>query len=146
MLILATILSAYELLWAMVKERHPVVATKYELVAEGGHRIGAPSAEHVAEHFIQAEFNADRQPDYAIVVVPRAAVGGYAVLALLEQGRDEMVVTVIDHADGRAEGVTLAAHSRKKAGAVLVVTPQNGKARRFAWDVASETFRELPPG
>jgi hypothetical protein len=143
-LVLAAILSAYELLWAMAVDRHPELPAQYKLVNESDHPVSRPTPEHVDEHYVREQLDGRSDADYALVVVPCEGEG-YAVLAVLTRGRSDEVVAVIDRADGRAEAVTLAAERARGARqATIVVTPLDGSVRRFEWNESGRRFSELP--
>jgi hypothetical protein len=137
--LLLTIMTAYELLWAMATEDHAELQAQYRLVPDID-PAGTTVATADNKHYVRGDFDGDREADYALVVA-RVGSEGYCVLALLTRGRGSKVVKVSCGGQGRPGAVTLALlkGSRPRRD-TLIVTPADAPSLRFEWRSASEGF------
>jgi hypothetical protein len=142
---LLTIMTAYEMLWAMAMEDHPQLKAQYRLVDGIALRATTESPAY-NKHYIRGDFDGDREADYALVV---ASVGsqGYCVLALLTRGKGSKVVEVSCGDQGRPGAVRLALPNTRTRPRrdTLVVTPEDTSPSRFEWRSASGSFHEVQP-
>jgi hypothetical protein len=141
-LLFLTLLTAYEMLWAMATEVHPELKAQYRLV-EDDPRVSPASAAY-NKHYTKGDFDGDREADYALVVTPVGSEG-YCVLALLTRGKGSTVAKVSCGVQARPGAVTLALPKTptRSSGDTLLVTPGEAPPLQFEWRSASGSFHEV---